>query len=362
VAYNFFILWNKGISLLVAELRGGGTISSVCFHDLVSISNLLLAWKRFSRGKRKNPEVAKFELHLEHYLFGLHKALVEKTYTHDPYVKFVVHDPKRRNIHKASVRDRVLHQSLFQKLYPVFDRHFIYDSYSSRESKGTHVGVERLERACRKETHNWQMPAYALKCDIRKFFDSIDKDILKELLFQKIDDPEVRLMIGKNLNSFQKSIGKGLPLGNVTSQLFANVYMNEFDQYVKHVLKAKHYFRYCDDFVIVSKDRNWLVEIFPQMTHFLKERLLLDIHPQKVQLRKISTGIDFLGYVVRPHVKTVRNSTRRRIVRKVGLARKAVLGGEMSRDTYNAIVESYKGVVSHAREGKLRGFLEKGIF
>ena len=328
---------------------------------MVSISNLLLAWKRFSRGKRKNPEVAKFELHLEHYLFGLHKALIEKTYTHDPYVEFVVHDPKRRNIHKASVRDRVLHQALFQKLYPVFDKHFIHDSYSSREGKGTHVGVERLEQVCRKETQNWRAPAYALKCDIQKFFDSIDKDILKQLLFEKIDDPDVRLMIEGNLNSFQKNPGKGLPLGNVTSQLFANIYMNEFDQYVKHKLKAKYYFRYCDDFVIVSKDRNWLVEILPQMTHLLKERLLLDVHPHKVHLRKISTGIDFLGYVIRPHMKTVRNSTRRRIVRKVGLARKAVLGGEMSHEEYNAVLESYKGVMSHAREGKLYQYLGRLI-
>ncbi len=305
--------------------------------------------------------MAKFELHLEYHLFGLHKALITKNYTHDPHVEFVVHDPKRRNIHKASVRDRVLHQALFQKLYPVFDRHFIHDSYSSRENKGTHIGVARLEQACRKETQNWRLPAYALKCDIRKFFDSIDKDILKQLLFEKINDPDVRLLIEKNLNSFEKSSGKGLPLGNVTSQLFANVYMNEFDQYVKHVLRAKHYFRYCDDFVVVSKDKNWLVEILPKMTQFLKERLLLDIHPHKVHLRKISIGIDFLGYVIRPHVKTVRNSTRRRIIRKVGLARKAVLGGEISIDEYNAIVESYKGVVSHARDRKLQLYLERHI-
>ena len=339
-------------------LRGGGTFSLVCFHDIVSVSNLLLAWKRFSKGKRKNPEVAKFELHLEHHLFSLHKALIDKTYAHDPYVEFVVHDPKRRNIHKASVRDRVFHQALFQKLYPVFDKHFICDSYSSRENKGTHLGVTRLENACRKETKNWRAPAYVLKCDIRKFFDSIDKDILKDLLFQKIIDPDVRSLIEKNLNSFEKIPSKGLPLGNVTSQLFANMYMNEFDQYVKHVLKARHYFRYCDDFVFVSKDRNWLIEILPLITQFLKERLLLDVHPHKVHLRKISTGIDFLGYVVRPHVKTVRNSTRRRIVRKVGLARKIVLSGEMSIDEYEATLESYKGVISHARDRELDTFLQ----
>jgi len=338
---------------------GGGTLSRVCFHDVISVTNLLLAWKQFSRGKRKNPEVAKFELHLEHHIFTLHNVLIKKTYTPDPYVAFVVYDPKRRIIHKASVRDRVLHQALFQKLYPVFDIHFIHDSYSSRNGKGTHVGVQRLERACRKETKNWRAPAYALKCDVRKFFDSIDKNILQRLLFQKIDDPDIRWLIHKNLDSFETCTGKGLPLGNVTSQLFANVYMNEFDQFIKHIIKAKYYFRYCDDFVIVFKDRDLLIEILPKITLFLKEWLLLDVHPYKTSLRKISQGIDFLGYVIRPYLKTVRTSTRRRIIRKLRQVKLDVESGVITEEKYESVTQSFLGIVSRARDRKLERFLSK---
>jgi len=169
---------------------GGGDLIGLFLH-CASVSNLLEAWNEFKGGKRKKHDVADFEMHLEDRIFKLHRELTNKTYIHDPYFDFYICDPKRRHIHKATVRDRVLHQAIFRILYPIFDRHFIFDSYSSRNDKGTHAGVERLVSACRKETNNWRETAYVLKCDVRKFFDSIDQKILRELICKKVSDPEM---------------------------------------------------------------------------------------------------------------------------------------------------------------------------
>lgn len=293
-------------------------------------------------------------MHLEDRIFRLHRELTGKTYIHDPYFDFYVCDPKRRHIHKATVRDRVLHQAIFRVLYPIFDKHFIFDSYSSRNNKGTHAGVERLVSACRKETDNWRGTAYALKCDVRKFFDSIDQKILRELIGKKVSDLDMLWLIDLILSSFEKEKGKALPLGNVTSQLFANVYLNELDQFAKHVLKAKHYFRYCDDFIIVHKDRTVLENAIPKIQRFLKENLALELHPNKVEIRKIKQGVDFLGYVVLPNaVNVVRTHTKHRIVRKVVKASHDLSKSKISDEVFESIINSYLGVVSHAREKKL---------
>ena len=294
-------------------------------------------------------------MHLEGRIFRLHEELVTKSYVYDPYADFYICDPKRRHIHKATVRDRVLHQAVFRVLYPIFDKHFIFDSYSSRNGKGTHAGVERLVSACRKETDNWRNTAYALKCDVRKFFDSIDHSILRKLLFEKIDDPDMVWLIDLILVSFEKENGKALPLGNVTSQLFANVYLNELDQFAKHVLKTKHYFRYCDDFIIVNKDKTHLEKLIPKIQEFLKEKLKLELHPNKVEIRKVRQGIDFLGYVTLDRgVNVVRTNTKRRIARKMKIAKQKFDGGKITEETLDSTISSYLGVLSHAREGKFR--------
>ena len=338
----------------------GGAFQGLFVHA-TSVANLIAAWNEFKRGKRKKKDIAEFELHLEDRLFRLHHELVNKTYVHDPYFDFYICDPKRRHIHKATVRDRVLHQAIFRVLYPVFDVHFIHDSYSSRNNKGTHAGVERLVSACRKETKNWNKTAYALKCDIRKFFDSIDYEMLRALLVKKISDPDMRWLVDIILSSFEKEKNKGLPLGNVTSQLFANVYLNELDQFVKHTLKAKHYFRYCDDFIIVSPSKEHLEKLIAQIQIFLREKLSLELHPRKVEIRKVQQGIDFLGYIVLPGTNIVRNSTNKRIFRKVMYAQKLRNKEKITHEQFKSIITSYLGVLSHARGRETRTMLQKLI-
>lgn len=277
---------------------------------------MFLAWKEFRRGKRKKPDVQQFEFNLEDNLFQLYGELKGELYYPDSYVSFYVQDPKLRHIHKASVRDRVLHQAIFRVLCPIFDKGFIYDSYSSRLGKGTHIAVERLGIFLRKLSKNYRRPVFALKCDISKFFDSIDQEILLDLIKKKIFDQNTIWLIEKIIKSFEKSPGKGLPLGNVTSQLFANVYLNELDQFIKHELKIKYYLRYCDDFIILGNKEDF-AEIINRINKFLANNLGLILHPNKIIIRKFFQGIDFLGYVTRPYCVVLRTKTKRRLLRKI---------------------------------------------
>jgi RNA-directed DNA polymerase len=343
----------------ISDISGGGDGTSSIFHKTVSLSNLLSAWNEFKKGKRNKRDVAFFELYLEDNLLKLNKDLLEKRYIHDIYESFFVCDPKRRHIHKASVRDRVLHQAVFQNLYKILDPHFIYDSYSSRNSKGTHAGVARLVDACRKVSHNWRKETYVLKCDVRKFFASIDHNILRELIVNKIKNRDMLWLIDKIFDSFENNIGKGLPLGNVTSQLFANIYMNEFDQFAKHELKSRYYLRYCDDFVIVHNDKKVLENSIVEIRNFLKEKLCLDLHPHKVEIRKLSQGVDFLGYVVLPHTQVIRTKTKQRIFRKIDEAKNRVIKGSLDIKKFEASISSYLGVMSHAQNKKLVSKIEK---
>ncbi len=302
-----------------------------------------------------------FELYLEDNIFKLHEDLVSKKYKHSQYEDFYTYDPKRRHIHKATVGDRVLHQAVFRILSPIFEKHFIYDSYSSRKSKGTHYGVERAYIACRKVSKNWNRKTYVLKCDVRKFFDSIDHDILRTLIAKKVQCSETMELIDILFRSFEKSLGIGLPLGNVTSQLFSNIYLNELDQFAKHVLKAKYYFRYCDDFIIIHEDEEHLIDLVTKIKHFLRESLLLDLHPNKVEIQSVKQGIDFLGYVMLPHMIVLRTKTKKRIKKKIQTASQKLKKGEMPPESFQSVLASYSGVLSHCRNRKLEAYIKRFI-
>lgn len=297
-------------------LSGGGRHSCI-FYDVISPENLLRAWRKFSKGKRTDSEIAKFELHLEEQIFSLHKRLAEGTWTNDPYICRHIADPKPRIVHVASIRDRVLFQAMYHKLYQIFDQTFIHDSYASREEKGTHAGVNRFETFARKVSVNYTRPAFVLKCDIRKFFNCIDHRILFSLISKKVTDTPFRALIRQIIASFETAPHKGLPLGNVTSQIFANIYLNELDQFVKHTLKVRYYIRYCDDFVILNESRDTLTALIEQVHTFLHIHLFLELHPNKVTIRKLQQGTDFLGYVSLPHYRVLRTRTRRRMLIRV---------------------------------------------
>lgn len=319
------------------------------FDKIISLENLFLAWREFKRGKLRKPGVQEFNFNLENNLFVLRDDLKNKIYRPDKYAFFYIRDPKLRPIHKATVKDRIIFQAVFRILYQIFDRKLIYDTYSCRFEKGTHKGVRRLADFLRKESKNYHRPVFTLKCDVRKFFYSIDHEILKDLIKKEIDDDNAQDLICKIIDSFCTHPGKGLPLGNVTSQLFANIYLNELDQYVKYVLKERYYIRYCDDFVIVGLDQGHLADLVPKIKVFLRDRMRLDLHPRKVEIRKLSQGIDFLGYVALPHRRVIRTTTRQRIFYKIDKKAEELRRGLLDKRSLNRSVQSYLGVLKHCK-------------
>ena len=318
------------------------------------MENLFLAWREFRRGKRNKLDVQRFEFNLEDNLFRLHRELQDRTYCHSHYTAFSVCDPKPRRIHKACVRDRILHHAVFRILYPVFDKSFIFDSYSCRLDKGTHRAVRRLELFARRLSRNNRKNIFALKCDIRKFFDSVDQDVLLKLISRKIQDDKTFGLTGLIIRSFGKEPNKGLPLGNVTSQLFANIYLNELDQFIKHKLKQRYYLRYCDDFIILDEDENRLSKLIAVIADFLKESLKLTLHSDKIIIRKYHQGVDFLGYVALPHYRVLRTKTKRRILKKIGNKYQELKRGLISERSFRQGLQSYFGVLKHCRGWKIK--------
>jgi RNA-directed DNA polymerase len=317
------------------------------FEDIISLENLFLAWREFLPGKRKRADVQEFSARLMDNIFSLHFDLLYHNYQPGAYQAFNVSDPKPRNIHKATVRDRLLHRAIYRQLYPFFDRTFIADSYSCRLGKGTHRAINQFQRFFYKVSCNNTKTCWVLKGDIRKFFASIDHDVLLNILKDYIPDVNIIGLLSQVINSFSvKQSSKGLPLGNLTSQLFANIYLNKFDQFVKHKLKDKYYIRYADDFVIMSSNQGELIGQIEIIKNFLISELKLELHPQKIFLKTISSGLDFLGWVNFPDHRVLRTATKQRMFRKI-----------KNQLTPKSLV-SYLGLLSHGQAYKLQKILK----
>ena len=285
------------------------------YDSIITVENLLLTWERFLRGKKQKKDVVEFQLELGANITELYKDLKNKTYAHGSYAAFNVSDPKPRNIHKATVRDRVVHHLLYKELYWYFHVRFIHDSYSCRVGKGTHRALDRFRDFARAVSKNHHRPCYVLKCDIKKFFASVDHRVLEKILERHIEDCGIRWLIKQVILSFHTTIpGVGLPLGNLTSQLLVNIYMHEFDMFVKQELRVKYYIRYADDFVFLSHDRKYLEDILSKIDTFLSEQLRLTLHEYKVYIKNFDTGVDFLGWVHFPHHRVLRTATKKRII------------------------------------------------
>ncbi len=315
---------------------------SLTLDEIVSVENLLEAWGEFIKGKRGRPDVQEFSLRLMDNIISLHKDLISRSYRHGPYRAFNICDPKARNIHKASIRDRLLHHAIYRKLYPFFDRTFITHSYSCRIGKGTHKALDCFRSFARKESANHTKTVWILKCDIKKFFANIDHEILLGILKNYIPDKEVIWLLREIIESFSSTrLGVGLPLGNLTSQLLVNIYMNKFDQFMKSRLRIKYYLRYADDFAILSRDKRYLENLIPQISEFLNERLKLALHPDKVFIKSFSSGVDFLGWVHFSDHRVLRTASKRRMFR--GLKKRP---GEQT-------IASYIGMLAHGNATRL---------
>ena len=307
------------------------------------MENILIAWRAFKRGKTKKLDVQEFERNLVENLLLLQTDLQNGTYRHGGYQAFKINDPKPRDIHKALVRDRVVHHLLYLSLAPFFFGIFITDSYSCQLGKGTHKALNRFTKFSGTVTKNNTKPCFVLKCDIRKFFASIDHEILMGILETRLNDKDLLALIQVVIESFNSGVeGKGLPLGNLTSQLLVNIYMHEFDMYIKQALKIPYYIRYADDFVVLSPDKEALTKILFEMRLFLQEKLRLTMHPDKVSICTLASGVDFLGWVHFPYQRVLRTVTKKRLCRKL-----------VNSDFDQTVVQSYFGLLQHGDSYKL---------
>ncbi len=315
------------------------------YQDIISFENLLLAWGEFVRGKKNKRDVQLFQYNLADNILELHLDLKGRTYVHGGYESFRISDPKPRHIHKASVRDRLLHHALYRILYPFFDRTFIAHSYSCRVDKGVHKALDRFRAFGSRASKNHTKTVFVLKGDVRKCFASVDQAVLMGILKKRVTDPDILWLLERVIGSFDSgSPGLGLPLGNLTSQLLINIYLNELDQFMKHRVKARYYIRYADDFVVFSQDKEELKNILVLIDAYLQLNLRLELHPDKVFIKTLASGVDFLGWVHFPDHRVLRTMTKKRMMKRI----EELEGKE-------EVVASYLGMLSH---GNGRGLQE----
>ncbi|MCB0088392.1 MAG: hypothetical protein KDE54_10800 [Caldilineaceae bacterium] len=333
------------------------------YPQIWDFENLYAAYRAARKGKRGKVSVASFEFNQEEELFRIQNALREKRYEPGPYNSFYVHDPKKRLISAAPFADRVVHHALCRVIEPIFEARFIHDSYACRVGKGTHAALDRCQHFARGHR-------YVLQCDVRQFFPSIDHAILRKRLARWIADPDVLWLIDRIIQSGEGVLGseyemtwfagddlaagwrqRGLPIGNLTSQFWANVYLDMLDQFVKRELKVKAYLRYCDDFLLFADDKatlhSWRKAVIEKLA-----QLRLTLHEERAQVSPVTTGIPFLGFRIYP--------THRRLKRRKGVAfdrrwrvmLQAYANGEISRE---ALKTSLDGWVAHVRHGDTYG-------
>lgn len=338
------------------------------YGKICSFENLLKAAKKAELGKRFRENVARFNVNLEKELVQLRRELLNQSYQPGPYRHFIVYESKKRLISAAEYRDRVVHHALCNIIEPIFDRIFIYDSYACREEKGTHRAVARFSEFARRNR-------FVFKCDIQKYFPSIDHQILFDLIARRIKDEEVLWLIKVIIDSSDDLENqtityfpgddlltpierrKGLPIGNQTSQFFANVYLNEFDHFVKEVLRCPFYIRYVDDFVNLDNDKDKLHAIREPIEKYLAI-LRVRLHPNKSQIFPVEQGTDFLGYRIFPTHRLIRKSNVKRFRRRLRKYQRQYAAGELSIRDLSQRIHSWLGHASWADSY----FIRKEIF
>jgi len=344
-------------------------------QDVFSFQNIYRAYISCRENKRGTVNALKFEIEAEENILHLEKELKSRTYHPSRSILFTTHKPKHREIFAADFRDRVIHHLLIEQLEKIWEPVFIHDSYACRIGKGTHKAVRRLQTYLRRITANGRARAYFLQLDIKDFFTSIDKDILFTIIQHKVHDPDILWLtrvvlfwdctnsyilrgssaaikyIPANKSLFGKENKRGVPIGNLTSQFFANIYLNELDQFVKHTLKCRHYVRYVDDFVLLSRDKEELVRWRGATDQFTRERLNLTLHPVRRKLLPVSNGIDFLGYIIRHNYILV----RRRVVNNLKVKIKAFKQSKIKDwKKFKDMIASYFGHLKWANSFKLQ--------
>ncbi len=315
------------------------------FERVVDFGNLYLAFLGASAGRRHRPAVPEFEHELETRLWEMHREVEAGTYRWGAYRRFFINDPKRRAIRAAPFRDRVLHHAIFNVLDPVFSRAFIADTYACIPGRGTHAAVRRF----RQFVHARRGVGYVLQCDIKGYFASVDHGVLLDLLARRVGDARLLALLASLIDHGAETPGKGMPIGNLTSQLFANLYLDPLDHFVKETLRVRHYVRYMDDFVLLLDTRDDARLGLAQIETFLDEPLRLALNPRRVEIAPLSSPRDFLGYVHFPGGRTrVRRRSVRRLWRRLAALEERLESGRVLWPSARASVASWLGLAKHA--------------
>lgn len=300
------------------------------------LKNIYSSWFSYRKGKTPSQDSDHFQYNLSEELQKLHTDLNNGTYKHGNYRKFTVTDNKRREISVASIRDRVVHRLLYDYLVEIFDKTFVFDAWSCRKDKGLIGSIKRTQDFIKKYSDG-----FIWRADIRKFFDSVNHSILYKILERKISDKGALSLLRKVIDSFEIKSGIGMPIGNLTSQIFSNIYLNELDRFVKHEVKCKNYLRYGDDFVIFHKYKEILLQIKKQTSNFIETRLNLNFHPKNNLIIEAKHGLKFLGVIMYPSGRKLTKRNQARIQNRTNFRNSG----------------SYWGVMSqHATSGNLKSF------
>lgn len=340
------------------------------FPAIYEFENLYHAYKAAIKGKRYRTDVMKFTDRLEDNLIILQNELIWGTYDVGRYNIFYVYEPKKRLIMSLLFKDRVAQQAIYRQLNPLIEKRFISDSYACRVKKGTHKAIDRLQYWLR-HTERKPKKYYYLKLDVSKYFYRIDHEILKQILRNMIDDDQLLDLLAKIIDCEDTKFGLpmgadigdvafdemlsdvGLPIGNLTSQMFANLYLNELDQFCKHRLHLHYYIRYMDDIIILHHDKKELERIKRTIADFLGDKLNLQLN-RKTCIRPTSMGIEFVGFRVWSTHRKLRRKTAKKLRKRLQYLFHAYKVGEIDKETLERSVASYRGILKHFNSCGLR--------
>ena len=325
------------------------------FPQIFSFQNLFNAYLKARKNKRYKDEVLQFSANLEENLIQLQNELIYKTYVPGRYHEFYVYDPKTRLVMAAPFKDRVLHHAICNIIEPIYEGVFIHHSYACRRGKGTHAGVEYTTNCLRRAERKYGK-VYCFKADISKYFQSINHNILKGIIRRKIRCKDTLWLMDKIIDS-TVSEGElnpvGLPVGNLTSQLCANIYLNELDYYMKHAKRNEFYVRYMDDFLVIHQDKAYLHTLWSDTAAFLQDKLALHMN-HKTAVFPISQGVDFLGYRIWPRRKILRKANVKRIKRVIKKFERGHSDGSIKIEKIRAVLASWLGHSKRANVPILR--------
>lgn len=340
------------------------------YEQIYDFENLYLAYLEARKNKRYRPDVLRFTASLEENLIQIQNELIWKMYEVGKYREFYVYEPKKRLIMALPFKDRVVQWAIYRVLNPIFDKSFIENSCACRVGKGTHVAADKLQHRLRQVDRKPDRHYY-LKMDISKYFYRVDHNIAIKILERRIKDKNVIWLMAKIIKSESMAFGlplhvepgdclkedriysKGMPIGNLTSQLLANIYLNELDQFCKHDLRIKYYIRYMDDFIILHHNKEHLHRLKMEVEEFLNNDLELHLN-SKTCIRPISVGVEFVGFRMWPTHRRMKKKSVKKMKKRLKYLQKAYSRGEVTFDDVNSSVQSYMGILKHCDSYYLR--------